>query len=189
MADSNEKNEPQVETQKPPEVTAIAVRNVDGSVRQALKDKSGKFVRKERPLIPTIEFVRDRRKRLTKVRQNTGRFDGMTENRAIIEELLEFIHMPIAIDAKTGLPDAKHMMAKTQAVQTILLFTEGKPAPSEQELSKLEKQPFQLVYVPVPNIMNPEVVEYNAGDEKKQPSFAEDKKDIPIADAEVVQQN
>ena len=42
---------------------------------------------------------------------------------------------------------------------------------------------------PVPQIMHPEIQEYKPVDEKKQPTFADGKKEIPIADAEVIQQN
>lgn len=188
MADSK-KNEAQAGTQNPPETTAIALRNPDGSIRQQLRGKGGTFVRKPKPLIPTIEFVRERRKRLAGVRKDTGRFDGMTESRAILEELLDFMHMPIEVDAKSGLPDAKHMSAKVQAFEAIMLYTEGKPAPSEQELDKLQQQPFQIVYIPTPSIMHPEVQEYKPEEEKKIPSFADGEKKIPIADAEVIQQN
>ena len=188
MADSK-KNEAQADAQNPPDALTVVLRNPDGSPRTQLRGKGGQFVRKPKPLIPTVEFVRERRKRLAGIRKDTGRFDGMTESRAIMEELLDFMHMPIHYDEKTGLPDSKHMSAKVQAFEAIMLFSEGKPAPSEQELNKLERAPFDIVYIPVPQIMHPEVQEYKPVDENKQPTFADGKKDIPIADAEVIQQN
>lgn len=184
MADSVEKDTTQAGTENPSGITTIVVRNPinkDGivTVREVQKNKEGRFLAKPKPLYPTIEFVRSRRKRLTQIRKDTGRFDGIQENLAIIEELLELIHMPIEY-GKDGLPDAKHMMAKTKAAEVILLYTEGKPAPSEQEMEKLQTQPVRVIMVTAPPLMHPEIREEKPREEKTKPSFI---------DAEVVQQN
>jgi hypothetical protein len=172
MADSAQnKSEPQAE--KPSEALVV-VKNKDGSVRETLRSPRGTFVAKKKPLIPTIEYVRARRKRLYKLRTDTGRFDGMTESMSIMEELLEIIHTPISVDAKSGLPDSKHMSAKIQAAELLHLITEGKPAPSEQELDKLERQPITAYFVEAPQLARPEVVDGDKIVEKpKQPSWAE----------------
>lgn len=46
----------------PEGVTAIVVANQHGAIREALKDEKGRFVKKPKPLIPTIEFTRAERK-------------------------------------------------------------------------------------------------------------------------------
>src|ERR1019366_6640492 len=138
MADSKEPKS--IAEPLPEGVTAIIVANQHGALHEVIKDgKSGKFLAKKKPLIPTIEYVRARRKRLAKVREATGRFDGMTESMSIVEELLEIIHMPIATDRKAGLPDSKHMSVKVQAAELLQLITEGKHATSEQDLDRMEK--------------------------------------------------
>lgn len=175
MADSAEdKKQPQTDPQNPSGITTLTIANQYGAIREMQKDSKGRFLAKKKPLIPTIEYVRARRKRLAKVREGTGRFDGMTESMAIMEELLEIVHMEIATDSKTGLPDSKHMSAKVKAAELLHLITEGKPAPSEQELDKLERQPVTAIFVQAPQIMNPEVVDADKQKEKStQPSFAE----------------
>jgi hypothetical protein len=158
---------------KPPHlqegVTALVVVRKDGTSRSLLKGADGKFVRKARPLIATEEFIRARRKRMMKTNES-----GLTEDMSIVEELLAIIHTPIETDAKSGLPDAKFAMAKVKAAETLWLFTNGKPDPSEREMNKLERQPITAYFVQAPEIMNPEVVDGDKVDHKpKQPTFAE----------------
>lgn len=172
MADSEEKDKTQAGTENPSGVTTLVVRNPDGiTSREVQKDSKGRFLKKVKPLIPTIEYVRARRKRLASIRKDTGRFDGMSEDASLIEELLEIIHMPIEFDKKTGLPDAKHMSAKIQAAELINLITWGKPAPSDQEMDKLTTQPVRVVIVTSPQLMHPEVREPQKLTDKTKPSF------------------
>jgi hypothetical protein len=165
MADSaNEVSKPQVE--KPSEALVI-IKNKDGSVREAIRTAGGTFAKKPRPLIPTVEFVRARRKRLAKVNAK-----GITEDLSIIEELLEIVHAPLM--DKKGNVDGKLAMAKVKASETIWLYTGGKPDPSERELDKLERQPVTAIFVQAPAIMNPEVVDGDkVSDKPTQPVFAE----------------
>ena len=176
MADSNEKNNTQAGTQNPPETTAITLRNPDGTLRQQLRGKGGTFVKKPKPLIPTIEFTRAERKALMKAAE-----DGIS---AYMKCFMNMVRI-----AQYDGDDAKAMMAAVKAFEVLRLSALGKPAPSEQELDKLQQQPFQIVYIPTPAIMHPEVQEYKPEEDKKKPSFADGEKQIPIADAEVIQQN
>lgn len=181
MADSVAQDPTQVVTEKPPASTALSVvKNPNGTFREQGRDEKGRLMKKPKPLIPTVEYVRARRKRLASIRQATGRFDGMSEDASIIEELLEIIHMPIEVDRKTGLPDSKHMSVKVQAAELINLITWGKPAPSDQEMDKLTTQPVRVVIVPALQLMHPEVQDQKKIVDKTKPSFI---------DAEVVQQN
>ena len=168
MSDSAKK-----ETQtgdNPSGVTSITITNQHGATYAVQKGAGGRFVAKKKPLIPTVEFVRARRKRLMKIRED----NGLTEDQSILNELIEIVNAPVAVDAKSGLPDAKHMMAKIKAAEVIWLYTGGKPDPSERELEKLERQAVTTIFVPVPQIMNPDTVDGDKHkDEKKQPTFAE----------------
>ena len=66
-------------TQEPaaPESTALViVPTKEGDTREMIRDTgSGKFVKKTRPLIPTIEFTRAERKKLNAVRSDK---EGLT---------------------------------------------------------------------------------------------------------------
>jgi hypothetical protein len=170
MSDSEPKDKPQVGKENPPGTHIILVRNPNGTMREQPVDEKNRFLRKPKPLVPTVEFVRARRKRLYSIRKDTGRFDGMTESMAILEELLEIVHMPIETDSKTGLPDSKHMSAKVQAAELIHLITEGKPSPSEQEMDKLQTQPVRVIMVNAPDGVKPME---ERPKEKLQPSWAE----------------
>ena len=170
MADSE--NEPKPLPASLPEgVTSLVVTNQYGHIRETQKDtKTGRFLAKKRPLIPTVEFVRARRKRLMRVRED----NNMTEDQSILNELLEIINTPVAVDAKSGLPDAKHMMAKIKAAEVVWLYTGGKPDPSERELDKLERQPIEAYFITTPSSVNPVPVDGDKPVEKpKQPTFAE----------------
>jgi len=164
MADSEQK------PSLPEGVVALTIRNPiakDGSVtyREVLKDKAGKFIKKAKPLIPTTDFVRSRRKRLA---QTT---DGITADMQIMNELLAIVNTPIERD-KTGVPDAKFAMAKVKAAETIWLYTLGKPSPSEQEMDLLRHDGVKIVIVQPPDLMHGEITE-ETKPEKLKPSFAD----------------
>lgn len=171
MADSKEK--PQAEN--PPEAALVVVPTRYGGTREMLRSPGGTFVKKPRPLIPTVDFVRARRKRLARVRED----NNLTEDASIVNELLEIIHTPVAVDEKSGVPDAKHMMAKIKAAEVLWLYSTGKPDSSERDMDKMTVQPFKVVFMPSVPLMHPEVVEEKK-ESKTQPSFI---------DAVVVQQN
>lgn len=167
MSDSEEKNKTPQEN--PAGTTKLVIVRKDGTLRELLKGADGKFARKPRPLIPTEEFIRARRKRMMKTNGQ-----GLTEDIAIVEELLDIIHTPIEADTKSGLPDAKFAMAKVKAAETLWLFTGGKPDPSEREMNKLERQPISAYFIQAPSLANPEIVDGDKPVEKpKQPSFAD----------------
>jgi hypothetical protein len=170
VADSKEeiKTETQADDQNPPETKAIVLRNQFGAVREQLRGPGGTFVKKPKPLIPTLEFTRAERKALMKAAKD----GGMTEYMKCFMNMVRI--------AQYDGDDAKAMMAAVKAFEALSLRALGKPAPSEQELNKLQVQPFKIVYIPIPEIMNPAVQEYKPVEEKTQPSFA---------DAEVIQQN
>ena len=169
MADSEEKDKPQADLKPLPEGTSlIVVRTKEGTTRELLKKANGQFARKPKPLIPTEEFTRQRRKRMMRINS-----DGLTEDMAIVEELLDIIHTPIKADTKSGLPDAKYAMAKVKAAETIWLFTGGKPDPAEREMNKLETQPVRVVVIQSPQLMHPEVVDGDKPLEVLIPSFIE----------------
>ena len=170
MADSEEKDKPQADLKPLPEGTSlIVVRTKEGTTRELLKKANGQFARKPKPLIPTEEFTRQRRKRMMRI--NSA---GLTEDMAIVEELLDIIHTPIETDKKSGMPDAKFASAKIKAAETLWLFTGGKPDPSEREMDKLERQPITAYFVQAPALPTPEVVDGDKPKDKAtQPTFAE----------------
>ena len=72
MADSNELPKG---TENPLAVTTLVIKNrLGGGTHIQQKDAKGKWLKKVKPLIPTVEFTRKERKALSKVRA-----DGMTE--------------------------------------------------------------------------------------------------------------
>lgn len=177
MADSESKDNTQVENPSGSTAITVAIKNPpnkDGvvTVREVQKDNKGRFLKKPKPLIPTIEFVRARRKKLTQMRS-----EGVTEDMAIFQELLDIIHCPLPCDPKTGMPDAKMAMVKVKAAEVVWLYSQGKPAPSEQELDKLQTQPVRVIMVTAPTGVKPME---EKPQEKTKPSFI---------DAEVIQQN
>lgn len=169
MADSEKETKPLPAALLPEGVTTLVVVKKDGTTRKLLKGADGKFARGPKPITPSSEFIAKRRKRM--LRTNAS---GLTEDMAIVEELLDIIHTPIEADAKSGLPDAKFAMAKVKAAETIWLFTFGKPDPSEREMDKLERQPISAYFIQAPSLANPEIVDGDKPVEKpKQPSFAD----------------
>ena len=165
MADSEEKDKPQ----NPAGTTSMVIVKKDGTKRTLLKGADGKFARGPKPIIPSAEFIAKRRKRMLRTNDS-----GLTEDMAIVEELLDIIHTPIEADAKSGLPDAKFAMAKVKAAETIWLYTFGKPDPSEREMDKLERQPIAAYFIQAPSLANPEIVDGDKPVEKpKQPTFAD----------------
>lgn len=145
-------------------VTSLVVRNPDGiTTREVQKDEKGRFIKKPKPLLPTIEFTRAERKALNAVSQTK-------------EGLTEYMHafMNLVRIAQYDGDDPKGMMAAVKAFEVVRLSALGKPAPSEQELDKLTSQPVKTIIVVSPELMNPQVVEETkAKVEKTQPSFAE----------------
>ena len=160
-------SEPKKEESK---VTAIMVRNPDGvTVSERLKDEKGRFVKKPKPLIPTIEFTRSERKKLNSVRQDK---EGLTEYMVAFMNLVRI--------AQNEDSDPKAMMAAVKAFEVIRQSALGKYAPSDQELDRLKVQDVKVIMVSAPQLMHPEVQEEKPKQLKEQPSFI---------DAEIVNTN
>lgn len=148
----------------PPESTAlVVVRTKEGETREMIRDTgSGKFVKKTRPLIPTIEFTRAERKKLNAVRSDK---DGLSEYMVAFMNLVRI--------AQYDGDDAKCMMAAVKAFEVLRTSALGKPASSEQDLDRITTQPVKTIIVVAPQLMHPEVQQEQSTTAKTQPSFAE----------------
>lgn len=166
MADSaEEKKTPQMDKENPSGVTTLMVANQHGHIREMQKDEKGRFLKKAKPLIPTIEFTRKERKLLYKTREQ-GDKKGMTEHEIAFLNILKI--------AQNDDPDPKSMMAAVKAYEIVMRRALGKEASSEQDLDRLEKQAVTAIFVQAPNLMNPELVDGDKPkDARTQPSFAE----------------
>ena len=155
----------------PPEGTSLViVKTKEGGTRELLRSGKGTFVKKPKPLIPTLEFTRRERKILNTVRSDK---EGLNE--------YEVAFMNILRIAQNSDNDPKAMMAAVKAFEILRTSALGKPAPSEQELDKLTNQPVRTIVVVSPELMHPQLVdESKKAAEKTQPSFV---------DAVVIQQN
>ena|ERR1700674_2168155 len=165
MADSENEYKP-LPAELPEGVTSLMVRGPDGiSVSERLKNAKGQFVKKPKPLLPTIEFTRAERKALNKAAKEGDQTEYMKA------------FMNLVRIAQYDGDDAKAMMAAVKAFEVLRLSALGKPAPSEQELDKLTVQPFKVVFVESPAGVKPME---ERPPEKTKPAFIE---------ATVVQQN
>ena len=150
-------------TPLPEGVTSIVVVNQHGAAREMLKDEKGRFVKKQKPLIPTVEFTRAERKKLSNVRSDK---DGLTEYMVAFMNIVRI--------AQNEDNDPKAMMAAVKAFEVLRTSALGKPATSEQDLDRITTQPVKVIIVQAPQLMHPEVVDADKLVEKaKQPSFAE----------------
>jgi hypothetical protein len=167
VADSE--NEPKPLPQSLPEgVTSLVVRNPkdkDGvtTTREVLKNAKGQFVKKPKPLIPTIEFTRRERKKLYSPSKDKGK-EGLTEHDVAFLNMLRI--------AQNEDSDPKAMMAAVKAYEILMRRALGKEAPSEQELDKLTSQAVKVVVIQAPQLMHPEIIEEKP-QEVLKPSFAE----------------
>jgi hypothetical protein len=171
MQDSEKDKTPEaLPIQVPPETSLVIVKTKEGGTREMLRSNNGKFVKKPKPLIPTVEFTRAERKLLNSVDQTK---DGLTEYIRAFKNLIRI--------AQNEDSDPKAMMAAVKAFEVLRQSALGKFAPSELELDKLTSQPVKTIIVVSPELMHPQVVdEEKKKPEKKQPSFI---------DAVVVKQN
>jgi len=159
MSDSEEPKPIPVAT--PPGTSLEIVRTKEGGTREMIRNEKGHFVKKPKPLIPTIEFTRKERKILNRVRSDR---DNMSEH--------EIAFMNILRIAQNEDSDPKAMMAAVKAYEIVRNSALGKIAPSEQEMDKLTTQPVRVVVIQAPQLMHPEVQEERA-QELLKPSFAE----------------
>ena len=162
MADS--KDQPQALPQVPPEGTSLViVRTKEGGLREMIRSEKGTFVKKSKPLIPTIEFTRKERKILYGPSKDKG---GMTEHEVSFRNILRISQLETS--------DPKLAMAVVKAYEIVMRRALGKEASSEQDLDRITTQPVKTIIVVSPDLMNPKVVDADQAVVKpKQPSFAE----------------
>ena len=159
MADSKEKTQAD---QLPPETSLTVVRTKEGGTREMIRAATGQFVKKPKPLLPTIEFTRKDRKFLNSPSHTK---EGLTEHQHA------FINM-VRIAQYDG-TDPKGMMAAVKAFEVYTNRALGKIASSEQDLEKLTTQPVKTVIVVAPNLKYPDIQDEKQQSGKTQPSFAE----------------
>jgi len=169
--DSEAQDKTQTDKENPAGSTAITVviknppdKNGVVTVREVQKDNKGRFLKKVKPLPPTVEFTRAERKALLQAGEQ-----GLTE---YMQTFMNIVRI-----AQYDGEDAKSKMAAVKAFEALRLSALGKPAPSEQELEKLETQPVRVIMVTAPAGVRPMEEKPK---EKTKPSFI---------DAEVIQQN
>jgi hypothetical protein len=165
MADSKEKPT-QTEPENPSGSTSLMVTNQHGAVHEIVKDgKSGKFLAKKKPLLPTIEFTRKERKILNTPREQ-GDKKGMAEHEISFRNILRISQIETT--------DAKEMMAVVKAYEIVMRRALGKEATSEQDLDRMEKQAITGYFIQAPALPNPAVEDGDKPKDKPtQPSFAE----------------
>lgn len=154
MADSEKKTQAE---SNPPETALVLVK---GEPRELMRGANGRWAKKPKPLIPTIEFTRSERKALNSASSTK---EGLTE---YMHAFLNLVRI-----AQYDGDDPKGMMAAVKAFEVIRLSALGKPSPSEQEIDKLTNQPVKTVIVVAPSLMHPEIVQEKLeGEKKTQPS-------------------
>ena len=166
MSDSETKPLPLV----PPEGTALViVKTKEGGTREMIRSEKGTFVKKPKPLIPTVEFTRKERKILYGINPEYG----IPEHEVAFRNILRISQIQTS--------DPKLAMAVVKAYEIAMRRALGKEASSEQDLERITTQPVKTIIVVSPDIMNPKLVDAdNPAQKPKQPSFA---------DAVVIQQN
>ena len=122
MADSKEPKTTQTDPEIPSGSTALTVANQHGALHEVIKDgKSGKFLAKKKPLLPTIEFTRKERKILNTPREQ-GDKKGMAEHEISFRNILRI--------SQIDTTDAKEMMAVVKAYEIVMRRALGKEATS-----------------------------------------------------------
>jgi hypothetical protein len=157
-------SEPKPISQELPEGTSlVVVKTKEGGVREMLRSDKGHFVKKPKPLIPTIEFTRRIRKILYSPSKEKGK-EGLSECDVATLNMLRIAQNPDS--------DPKAMMAAAKAYEILMRRGLGKEDPSEQELDKLTHQAVKVVVIQAPQLMHPEIIEEKPK-ELLKPSFAE----------------
>jgi hypothetical protein len=154
--------------------TAIVVKNAKGdgtSIR--LKDSSGKFVRKNKPMpVSSQEIKRIGRKAMMKVKEGAKK----TEIQAMVETAIKWANYDPGVDEKGNpvAPDPKMVAASKQWADWLMLHFVGKPGLTEEDKEDNKISGIKFVVFERPELMNKEVVNYE--DRQKQPdkpAFAE----------------
>jgi hypothetical protein len=163
MAEDSANKENQTQAEQKPSESLVVVRNVNGTTREMLRSEKGTFIRKPKPPIPTIEFVRKERKILNSLSKTK---EGLTEHEQAFLNILRI--------AQCEDDDPKSKMAAVKAYEILMRRALGKEAPSEQELDKLTQQPVRSIIVFAPEIMHPEIVKEKTQTKiDDKPAFAE----------------
>jgi hypothetical protein len=123
-----------------------------------IRNEKGHFVKKPKPLIPTVEFTRKERKILSKIRSDKN---NMNEHEVAFINILHI--------AQNEDKDPKAMMAAVKAYEIVRNSALGKIAPSEQEMEKLQTQAVKVIVVQAPSGIK---AMEERPPEPKQPSFA-----------------
>lgn len=173
-----ENNTPPVEPQEEPKNTAMVVIGRYGEKKEIIKGADGKFVRKERKMIPTRDVTSEIRKFISGM--DEGSIDGhMTKKQK--SRLKTMLQSMYEIATGESSIDAKSRQAAVQAFEALMLRGHGKPALNDEEQDALKRAGIRTVFVAIPK----EVLEEEGGKPEKPrlPSFAEE---LPTIDAEVV---
>ena len=146
----------------PEGTTAIVVKNAKGdgtSIR--LKDSSGKFVRKNKPMpVSSQDIKRIGRKALMKVREGSKK----TEIQNLVETALMWMNYKPEPGEK---PDPKMVAASKQWADWYFLNFVGKPSLTEEDKEDNKLAGIKFVVIERPTLMNETVVDYE--DTQKQP--------------------
>lgn len=156
MSDSAEPKPIPVAT--PPGTSLVIVPTKEGGTREMIRNEKGHFVKKPKPLIPTVEFTRKERKILSKIRSDKN---NMNEHEVAFINILHI--------AQNEDKDPKAMMAAVKAYEIVRNSALGKIAPSEQEMEKLQTQAVKVIVVQAPSGIK---AMEERPPEPKQPSFA-----------------
>ena len=157
MADSDDKKE----------TTSLVVRNPSGEgVREVLKGPDGRFVKKPRRQITTLEITRLGRKLMSM--PVPEKIDKRTANRfqKLFMTLYDIATNPLA------LTDAKFAGASVQAAKELMLRVGGKPAVSDEEIDAMQKQSgIRVIVLTAPELMYKNIIEEQKEVKQLKPSF------------------
>lgn len=157
------------------EVTTLVVPNPKGTgVREILKGADGKFVKKPRRMITTLEITRMGRKLMN---MPTGEKVGKRDINRFQKLFLTLYEIATNENSKT---DAKFAMASVQAAKELMLRVGGKPSSSDEEIEAFKQSGIKVILLSTPELMHPQLVEGETKKEKLKPSFI---------DAEIVHTN
>lgn len=155
------------------DVTAIVVTR-KGKTEELLKGSDGRFVKKPRRMVTTLEITRMGRRLMNMpVGEKLGKKD-MNRFDKIFMSLYDIATSENAKD------DPKYAMASVQAAKELMLRVAGKPSASDEEIDAFKKNGIKFVMLPVPEMMNPQPIEEEEKVKKLKPSFI---------DAEIVKTN
>jgi hypothetical protein len=155
-----------VEETKPQGPTAIIVRGPHGELREALKGRDGKFVRKERKLATKKDIQDVTREFLTTKLEKDPNGKMTKRSKTRLHETLEAMHKLSTNDNPVV------AAAAVKAAEFLWLYAFGKPSMSDKDRSAMELAGVKYVIVEAPELMHPEVIQEQPKPVLK-PSFSE----------------